>query len=169
MAQVHQARRYAEGMSGEDHTPGSDVTAGVPIEVNGRAAVAANDITASEKGAIQTKGLFLIVQKAEAISQGDDVWWDADGDPVGGTAGTGAATATPQTAAGDFYLGSCRQASVAADETVVVDLNAYSKGAAIADAADSGQTGSGAEQDALGAKINEVIAALEEAGIIDNQ
>ena len=63
------------------------------------------------------------------------MWWDADGDPVGGTAGTGAATATPQAADNGFYLGSCRAASVATDTTVVVELNGKTKQATVAAAA----------------------------------
>ena len=132
--QTNQAQFYATGTS-EDYTPGSAVTAGTPLDIGNKAAVAANDIAANTLGAVQVKGLFKIVQAAEIIPIDADVWWDADGDPVGGTAGTGAATATPQAAANGFYLGSCRAASVATDTTVVVELNGKTKQATVAAAA----------------------------------
>lgn len=132
--QQNQIQYYATGAS-EDYTPGSAVTAGTPLEIGGKAVVPANDIAASTLGAVQVCGLFKVVQAAEIIPIDADVWWDSDGDPVGGTAGTGAATATAQAAAAGFLLGSCRAASVAADTSVVIELNGKSKQATIAAAA----------------------------------
>ena len=134
MAQTNQITYYATGAS-EDYTPGSAVTAGTPLDIGGKASVPANDIAANVKDAVQVEGLFKVVQAAEIIAIGADVWWDADGDPVGGTAGTGAATATAQAAADGFLLGACRAASVAADEFVVIELYGRSKQATIAAAA----------------------------------
>lgn len=157
MAQVNQIQFFATGLS-EDHTPGAAVTAGVPLDIGGRAAVAANDIPANRLGAIQVRGLFKAVQNAEIIALDDDVWWDNDGDPVGGTAGTGAATATPQAAADGFLLGVCRLASVATDPTVIVDLNGKTKDATIADPTDLPEV--------LTAVIA-IIDTLENNGLID--
>lgn len=157
MSQVNQIQFFATGLS-EDHTPSSAVTAGVPLDIGGRAAVSANDIAADALGAIQVRGLFRVVQNAEIIALDADVWWDTDGDPVDGTAGTGAATATPQAAADGFLLGVARLASVAADAIVIIDLNGKTKDATITDPTDLAE--------ALTAIIA-VIDALENNGIID--
>ena len=154
--QQNEAQFYATGTS-EDYTPGSAVTAGIPFELGGRAVVAANDIAASAKGAVQVCGLFQVVQAAEIIPIDADVWWDNNGDPVGGTAGSGAATATAQAASAGFLLGSCRAASVAADTQVIIDLNGKSKQATIA--AGTGATTVLTQQAAI-------IAALRANGII---
>lgn len=152
--QVNQIQYYATGAS-EDYTPSSAVTAGKPLNIGNKAAVAANDIAADVKGAVQVEGLFKVVQKAEIIAIDADVWWDADGDPVGGTAGTGAATATAQDAADGFLLGSCRAASVAADTQVVVGLNQKTKQATIAAAAGTDAT-----------IIDEIAAVLRANGMV---
>jgi len=153
-AQTNQSQFYATGVS-EDYTPSSAVTAGTPLNIGNRAAVAANDIAAGVKGAVQVQGLFKIVQAAEIIPIDADVWWDADGDPVGGTTGTGAATATPQAAADGFFLGSCREASVATDAVVIVDLNGKTKQATIAAAAGTDAT-----------LIDAIVAVLQANGMV---
>lgn len=154
--QTNQIQLFAAGLF-EDHTPGSAVTAGTPLNIGGRAAVAANDIAADILGAIQVSGLFKVVQKAELIPLGSEVWFDNDGDPVGGTAGTGAATATPQLAADGFYLGPARLASATSDVQVIVDLNGKTQFSAIADATDAGSAIS---------QLNLVIKALNGNGIV---
>lgn len=135
MAEQNQIQNYQQELDVEDYTPSVATTAGVPLEIGGKAAFANNDIAADEKGAVQVSGLVKVVQAAEIISKGDDVWWDNDGDPVGGTAGTGAATGTPQAAANGFLLGVARVTTAATDATVVVDLNGKYKAASVAAAA----------------------------------
>src|SRR5690606_31113108 len=56
--------------------------------------VAGSDIAAGTLGALHAEGVFEFVKDNSDISAGDVLYWDADGDPVGGTAGTGAATTT---------------------------------------------------------------------------
>lgn len=152
--QQNQIQYYATGDS-IDYTPSSAVTAGTPLEIGGQAAVPANDIAANVKDAVQVKGNFKVVQKAEAISAGAGVWWDADGDPVGGTAGSGAATATKQTGASDFFLGRCVETSVNTDATVKIELNGKAEAATVAAAAGT---------DA--AIIDAIADALRNAGIM---
>jgi len=146
--QQNQIQYYATGDS-IDYTPSSAVTAGTPLEIGGQAAVPANDIAANVKGAVQVKGNFKVVQKAEIISAGAGVWWDADGDPVGGTAGSGAATATKQTGAADFFLGRCIETSAAADAQVAIELNGKAEAATVAAAAGTDATIIDAIADAL--------------------
>lgn len=75
-----------------DYTPGSDVAAGVVV-VQGRiVGVVANAIDANRVGSLQVNGIVDAAKVAEDITVGNELYWDEDGDPVGGTAGTGAAT-----------------------------------------------------------------------------
>lgn len=76
-----------------DHTPGSDVAAGDVVVIGTRlVTVASVDIPANTKGSVAIRGNFDGVKDDSDISNGDPVYWDADGDPVGGTAGSGAFT-----------------------------------------------------------------------------
>ena len=61
-----------------------------------------------------------MVKVTGAITVGNAVYWDADGDPVGGTAGTGAATTT---AAGNTYMGVAALAAAETAGTVRVRLS----------------------------------------------
>jgi hypothetical protein len=56
--------------------------------------IARMPIAANILGSLAVRGLFDVVKAAVAFTAGAAVYWDADGDPVGGTAGTGAATTT---------------------------------------------------------------------------
>ena len=158
--QQNQIQNYKDLLNVEDYTPGSAVVAGTPKEVGNRAGFTNVDLAANELGALQTAGLVKVVQKAETWAKGDDIWWDDDGDPVGGTAGSGAATKTPVTDAEDFWLGSSRVVTAATDVQGVVDLNRLSKGADITDPTDLAE--------ALTAIIA-IIDRMQEAGIIDNK
>lgn len=77
-----------------DYTPSGAVTAGDVVVIGTIPMIAPKDIAASVKGALALTGVFKVPQKAEVITAGDAVYWDATGDPVTGTAGTGAATGT---------------------------------------------------------------------------
>lgn len=75
-----------------DYTPGSAVTAGDIVVIGGLALFAPRDIAASALGALNTEAAIKVPKKTGAIVQGDPIFWDPTGDPVSGTAGTGAAT-----------------------------------------------------------------------------
>ncbi len=75
-----------------DHTPGSNVAAGDVVVLGSFIAIALRDIAASTLGAVAVDGVFRGAKVAGAIAIGDPLYWDADGDPVGGTAGTGGLT-----------------------------------------------------------------------------
>ena len=77
-----------------DYTPGANVAAGAVVVQGTLVGVARTPITASILGSLVVRGIFDVAKAAVAFTAGAAVYWDADGDPVGGTAGTGAATTT---------------------------------------------------------------------------
>ena len=154
MGQILQARYLQTGVE-EDFTPGVDTAAGVPLEIGGKAAVAQNDIAANKLGSVATSGIFGIVKINSAFSLDDDIWWDSDGNPFNGEAGTGAATNVK--ADGNFILGNLRLAALDSDETAEVRLNGISQSDAIVDPTDLPEV--------LTATIA-IIDALEEFGLI---
>lgn len=89
-----------------DYTEGAaDKTAGdVVVSSCGIPGIVAGDIdySVNAKGVLHVEGVYDFPQAAEIITLGQDVFWDADGNPYGGTAGSGAATATAE---GNTYLG----------------------------------------------------------------
>ena len=63
-------------------------------------------------GTLTVEGHADIKKATGAISVGDSVYWDADGNPVNGTAGTGALTTT---ASGNTLVGLCEIAAASGD------------------------------------------------------
>ena len=93
MAQSFQGRFIQDGLS-IDYTPGSAVAAGDVVVQNNVVGIAKTPIAASILGALAVTGIFDVVKDNSDVSAGDSLFWDADGDPVGGTAGTGACSKT---------------------------------------------------------------------------
>lgn len=110
-----------------DYTPGSAVAAGEIVSLKGLVGIATTAIAASAKGSLAIRGIFAVPKKDEAFAAGLPVWFDANGDPKVGTAGTGAATQIggDAQAAADVLLGTCVVAAAAADEFVYVDINVF--------------------------------------------
>jgi hypothetical protein len=107
-----------------DRPAGSAVTAGSVIQIAGRAGlVPTGGIAASTLGAIISRGLAKIAAKAEAGSAGNVVFWDNDGNPYGGVAGSGALTL--RGADGDFVVGSLAWPLLATDGAAFVLLNEF--------------------------------------------
>ena len=103
---------YVQQGEAIDHTPSSDVAAGQVVVQGDFVGVAKQPIAANTPGALAVAGIFDVVKAAVAFTAGVAVFWDADGDPVGGTASTGAATTS---ASGNKFMGF---AAAAAGETV---------------------------------------------------
>ena len=81
-----------------DHTPVAAVSAGDVVVVGSNlVGFAMGDIAAGVLGAIGVNGVGTGVKDNSDITAGDNAYWDADGDPVGGTAGTGCFTKTTST------------------------------------------------------------------------
>ncbi|MEN6385147.1 MAG: DUF2190 family protein [Phycisphaerales bacterium] len=115
---------YQNGKS-IDYTPAVDVAAGTIVVQKGLVGITKLDIPANTKGALCIEGIFAVPKKNEAFATGLPVWFDADGDPQGGTAGSGAATQIggDAQASGDTLLGTAVIAAAAADQFVYVALN----------------------------------------------
>lgn len=119
MAQIP-ATKYSDGAGGViDYTPTSDVTAGDVIVLTSLVAIALLDIAADELGSLTTEGVFMMPRVAETTTQGELLYWDPTGDPVGGTAGTGAVT---DQAGALEVVGYAAAAAVAGDTEVPVLL-----------------------------------------------
>ena len=103
-----------------DYTPGSNVPAGAVVVLGGSlVCVAKQPLTANVLGALSVAGIYRVVQAAVTFTVGQAVYWDDDADPVGGTAGSGAAV---ENAALGIFMGYALGATEATDETVLVAL-----------------------------------------------
>ena len=105
-----------------DYTPASIRVAGEIVQVGGLAGIS-DAIAANALGAAQVKGVIKARAAAVAGNDGDTVGWDEDGNPYGGTAGTGAITTKLSDA--DFLVGSLRAALTATDGEAIVELNKF--------------------------------------------
>ena len=106
-----------------DYTPTSAVSAGTPVSQSGYVGIPKTDIAANALGALAVVGVFDIVKVTGALVVGDVIGWDNDGDPVGGVAGSGAATKTLTNA--DFVLGTVIAAAVEAGAVARTQLNEF--------------------------------------------
>lgn len=68
---------------------------------------------------VALEGVFEVPKATGALTHGAAVYWDADGNPVSGTAGTGAATAT---ATDNTLMGYAFDAAASGDATATVRL-----------------------------------------------
>jgi predicted RecA/RadA family phage recombinase len=116
MAQQFQAA-FIEAGASIDYTPVSAVKAGQVVVQGSMIGVAKTPIAAGTLGALAVRGLFDVVKANEQQALGAALYWDADGNPYGGTAGTGCATTT---AGGNTFIGFVLAAAGATDETVRV-------------------------------------------------
>lgn len=99
-----------------DYTPTADVAAGVPVAQGNLVGITKRAIAANQLGALAMKGVYYGVKVTGAIAAGDELWWDPAGNPVGGTAGSGAITGT--VGALTIFLGYAIQAAASGDATV---------------------------------------------------
>jgi len=109
-------------------TAGSAITAGQPQQIGaGLIGIPANDIASGDVDELDICGRFRAWGVAsQAWAVGDQIGWDADGDPLNGTAGAGAYTNAE--ANWNFPVGTCVEAKAAASEMGVILLNEYLEG-----------------------------------------
>lgn len=69
-------------------------TSGQVVVVGSLVGISQGDVANGATGSLALEGVYDVPAATAAITLGAPVYWDADGNPVGGTAGTGAATAT---------------------------------------------------------------------------
>jgi predicted RecA/RadA family phage recombinase len=98
-----------------DYTPSSAVAAGQVIANEGRVVIATSPIAANVLGAVVTEGLFDTAKVTGAINFLAALYWDADANPLGGVAGTGALTTS---AGGNTFAGFAAAAALETDTTV---------------------------------------------------
>ncbi len=118
------------------YTPAAAVSAGAVVCVGLRALIAKLDMEADRVGALATVGVFDVVKKTGAWTDQQPIYWDPTGDPVSGTAGSGAAT-TVITA---YFLGFARGTAASGDARGAVDLS-KPPAEAISTIADPGASG----------------------------
>ena len=118
MSQDFQARFIQSGKA-IDYTPGADVAAGAVVVVGAHVGITKVPVPANTLGALALTGLFDVVKVTGAINDGAAVFWDEDGNPLGGTAGTGCATTT---SGGNTFMGFAVGAALETAETVRIDL-----------------------------------------------
>lgn len=109
------------GSQGEniDYTPASAVYAGDVVFQGSMCGIATQDIAANALGSLAIFGVFRIPKVTGAVTVGSVISWNPTGDPVTGTAGTGAANAS---GAGK-PMGVAVIAAASGDEFVQVRLN----------------------------------------------
>lgn len=69
-------------------------TAGQVVVVGSLVGICLADVADGAVGELAVEGVWDVPAATAAITVGAATYWAADGDPVGGTAGSGAATAT---------------------------------------------------------------------------
>lgn len=75
-------------------TAGANIKSGQVVVVGSLVGISMTDVPNGSSGQLAVEGVFDVPAAAAAITVGAPVYWDADGDPYGGTADSGAATAT---------------------------------------------------------------------------
>ena len=107
--------RFVHDGNSVDYTPSQAITAGDVVIQGTLVGIAKLDIASSVLGALAVRGVFDVAKTAVAFTAGAAVYWDSGGDPVGGTAGTGAATTTRT---GNTFMGFALAAAGQTDATV---------------------------------------------------
>jgi len=143
-------------------TAGSDIKSGDLVIVENMATVALVDIANGQTGAAALRGVWEIPAATAAIAQGKRVYWDAAGDPVGGTPGSGAATATES---GNTIIGVATEAKAGGGATVKVKLNVSpaddNVAAANASIADAGGFFTGTDAEAVLQEVGQHIHSTQ--------
>ena len=105
------------------YTAGSNITAGTPVLTSlGVVGIPANDIASGDTDEVDICGRFRAWGVAsQAWVVGDRIGWDANGDPLNGTAGSGAYTKTVTD--WDFAVGTVVEAKGATTEMGVILLD----------------------------------------------
>lgn len=103
-------------------TAGADTDAGAVVTVGDRVGVVLHDTANGAEGiafvATDEKGIQM-PKTTGAINNQVKVYWDADGNPVGGVAGSGAVTTT---ASGNKFIGYAAEAAASGDAEVTVEM-----------------------------------------------
>ena len=88
------ATNYVQDGKVISFTASADIESGQVVVVGSLVGISLADVASGSVGQLAVEGVFDVPAAAAAITVGAPVYWDADGDPYGGTADSGAATAT---------------------------------------------------------------------------
>ena len=110
-----------------DYTPSTAKSAGEIVILGDIVGIAINDIPAGVQGALDIHSVYAFPKKEEAMEVGDVAYWNAAGDPYGGTAGSGAAEVldasdSETTFAAYTKIGVCTKDAAATDEKVEIRI-----------------------------------------------
>lgn len=114
------AKNYIQEGKTIDVVLAAAVSSGDPVVVGEMVGIAQVDGAIGDTIAVALEGVYEVPQAAEVIELGSAVYWDADGDPYGGTAGSGAAT---NTSTDNKLLGYALELTTATTQTVKVKLS----------------------------------------------
>jgi len=92
MAQTPAEKAFDAGNVMIDYTPGTAVTAGDVVVQGALVGIALSDIAADTLGALDVSDGFDVPKDTSTFTVGLPVYWNATGNPVGGTVSTGAAS-----------------------------------------------------------------------------
>lgn len=121
------ALTYTDGMTIR-YTPGSAVNAGDVVVIGSIPLISVHAIAANQLGHLTAVGVFKVPKTSDAFTAGDAVYWDVDGDPVDGTAGSGAADTS---AATGELMGWATEDAGAEAEYVIVHLTSAKRTATL--------------------------------------
>lgn len=136
-----------------DYTAGSTINAGDVVVVGSIPMVAVTAIASGSTGSLHTTGIFQVVKDTSTFADGDAVYWKPAGDPVSGTAGTGACSSSPT---GAKLMGTAVAAAVSGASYVTVRLSAAERTTTIA--------GSVTADDITGSDASLTVAGLAGSG-----
>lgn len=102
-----------------EYTPNTDTAEGTVVVRESLLGVTVTRIEAGKTGALHVGGVHSIVKATGAIDAGAPVYWNSTGNPVGGTAGSGAITTS---SGGNTFAGWATAAALSGDERVPVLL-----------------------------------------------
>lgn len=98
------------------YTPGSAKDAGTVQASGAITGIISTDLAANERGSLVVNGTVKMPKVTGAISVGAKLYWNATGDPVGGTAGSGAVTVSDTDG---YAIGYAVEAALSGDSSVV--------------------------------------------------
>ena len=105
-----------------EHTAASALTGGDLVQIStGIVGLLNEDVASGGKCELDVTGIIKIESDTSTGNIGDNVWYDSNGSPYGGTASSGAATTAA--ASGDFWIGTLVVATGATDTHSYVALN----------------------------------------------
>ncbi len=117
------AKTYIQPGDMLDYTNGSgvDIVSGEPILIGTILAIATSDIADGASGVVAVAEVHAVRKATGAVTQGQLLYWDADGNPVGLASGIGCLTTT---STDNTLVGFAAAAAAESDANVNIKLNA---------------------------------------------